>query len=55
MDKLSTSFINFLLSLLLMIVCCMVRLLMAEKVGKLCRDDSVEGLRFYPNKFLMNL
>jgi len=29
------------------------RLLLAEKAGKLCRDDSVEGLRFYPNKFLM--
>lgn len=28
------------------------RLLLAEKAGKLCRDDSVEGLRFYPNKFL---
>ncbi|XP_068907055.1 vacuolar protein-sorting-associated protein 36 isoform X1 [Tenebrio molitor] len=28
------------------------RLLTAEKYGKSCRDDSVEGLRFYPNKFL---
>ncbi|XP_057314779.1 vacuolar protein-sorting-associated protein 36-like [Hydractinia symbiolongicarpus] len=28
------------------------RLLLSEKFGKLCRDDSVEGLRFYPNKFL---
>lgn len=28
------------------------RLLMAEKIGHLCRDDSVEGLRFYPNLFL---
>ncbi|XP_043927599.1 vacuolar protein-sorting-associated protein 36 isoform X1 [Protopterus annectens] len=28
------------------------RLLMAEKIGRLCRDDSVEGLRFYPNLFL---
>jgi len=28
------------------------RLLAAERVGKLCRDDSIEGLRFYPNKFL---
>ncbi|KAF3840784.1 hypothetical protein F7725_006646 [Dissostichus mawsoni] len=27
------------------------RLLLAEKVGHLCRDDSVEGLRFYPNLF----
>uniref|UniRef100_A0A8C6PL57 Vacuolar protein-sorting-associated protein 36 n=1 Tax=Nothobranchius furzeri TaxID=105023 RepID=A0A8C6PL57_NOTFU len=27
------------------------RLLLAEKVGHLCRDDSVEGLRFYPNRF----
>ncbi|KAF6036320.1 VPS36 [Bugula neritina] len=28
------------------------RLLLAEQKGKLCRDDTVEGLRFYPNKFL---
>jgi len=28
------------------------RLLSAESDGLLCRDDSVEGLRFYPNKFL---
>jgi len=28
------------------------RLLSAESQGLLCRDDSVEGLRFYPNKFL---
>ena len=28
------------------------RLLAAEQDGKLCRDDSVEGLRFYPNLFL---
>nr|XP_028577935.1 vacuolar protein-sorting-associated protein 36 isoform X3 [Podarcis muralis] len=28
------------------------RLLLAEKMGQLCRDDSVEGLRFYPNLFL---
>ncbi|NXJ97550.1 VPS36 protein, partial [Corythaixoides concolor] len=27
-------------------------LLLAEKMGHLCRDDSVEGLRFYPNLFL---
>ena len=30
----------------------MCRLLVTEKAGTLCRDDSVEGLRFYPNKFL---
>ncbi|EFA02261.1 vacuolar protein-sorting-associated protein 36 [Tribolium castaneum] len=30
------------------------RLLTAEKHGKSCRDDSIEGLRFYPNKFLTN-
>lgn len=24
----------------------------AESVGKLCRDESTEGLKFYPNKFL---
>jgi len=28
------------------------RLLSAESEGLLCRDDSVEGLRFYPNRFL---
>lgn len=28
------------------------RLLAAEKIGKLCRDDTTEGLRFYPNLFL---
>ncbi|RZC33515.1 vacuolar protein-sorting-associated protein 36 [Asbolus verrucosus] len=28
------------------------RLLTAEKYGKSCRDDSIEGLRFYPNWFL---
>uniref|UniRef100_A0A3P9AE57 Vacuolar protein-sorting-associated protein 36 n=1 Tax=Esox lucius TaxID=8010 RepID=A0A3P9AE57_ESOLU len=27
------------------------RLFLAEKMGHLCRDDSVEGLRFYPNLF----
>lgn len=28
------------------------RLLLAEKMGHLCRDDSVEVLRFYPNLFM---
>ena len=28
------------------------RLLTAERAGKICRDDSIEGLRFYPNLFL---
>jgi len=28
------------------------RLLLSEKAGKLCRDDSVEGLRFYVNEFI---
>ena len=28
------------------------RLLLSERAGKLCRDDTVEGLRFYPNRFL---
>ncbi|KAL4229714.1 Vacuolar protein-sorting-associated protein 36 [Mactra antiquata] len=28
------------------------RLLLTEKVGGVCRDDSEEGLRFYPNLFL---
>ncbi|XP_065369947.1 vacuolar protein-sorting-associated protein 36-like [Calliphora vicina] len=29
------------------------RLLAAERLGKLCRDQSLEGLRFYPN-FILN-
>ncbi len=28
------------------------RLLAAEGAGKACRDESVEGLRFYTNRFL---
>eukprot|EP00731_Ephydatia_muelleri_P031182 Em0022g696a len=28
------------------------RLLMSERAGNLCRDDTVEGLQFYPNRFL---
>lgn len=28
------------------------RLRFAEEQGKLCRDDTIEGLFFYPNKFL---
>ena len=28
------------------------RLLVTEQAGKACRDDSVEGLRFYPNLFI---
>ena len=28
------------------------RLLLTEKVGGVCRDDTVEGLRFFPNLFL---
>ena len=28
------------------------RLLEAEKAGEACRDDSVEGLRFYHNRFI---
>ncbi|KAL1452938.1 hypothetical protein WDU94_007120 [Cyamophila willieti] len=29
------------------------RLLLAETAGKLCRDQSIEGLRFYENKFIL--
>ena len=29
------------------------RLLSAESEGLLCRDHTVEGLRFYPNRFLI--
>merc|ERR1719206_1161049 len=28
------------------------RLLAAEDVGRVCRDDTVEGLKFFPNLFL---
>lgn len=28
------------------------RLIVTEKAGRICRDDSVEGLKFYPNRFL---
>lgn len=28
------------------------RLLLAEKNGLLCRDESIQGLSFFPNKFL---
>lgn len=28
------------------------RLLVTERLGKVCRDESVEGLRFYPNLLL---
>ncbi|XP_013778266.1 vacuolar protein-sorting-associated protein 36-like [Limulus polyphemus] len=31
------------------------RLLSAEKSGFICRDDSVEGLRFYKNRFLKEM
>lgn len=31
---------------------CRQQLDMAEKAGDLCRDESLEGLKFYPNKFL---
>lgn len=30
------------------------RLLTTEKFGKICRDESIEGVRFYPNLFLDN-
>ncbi|GFN75050.1 vacuolar protein-sorting-associated protein 36 [Plakobranchus ocellatus] len=31
------------------------RLLMAEKMGGVCRDETVEGLNFYPNRFLTEI
>ncbi|KAK6056370.1 EAP30/Vps36 family protein [Cooperia oncophora] len=31
------------------------RLLAAEEQAKLCRDDSTEGLKFYPNRFLIDV
>lgn len=30
------------------------RLLTTEKAGQVCRDESIEGLRFYPNLFLQS-
>lgn len=30
-------------------------LLIAEREGVLCRDESIEGLRFYPNLFLQRI
>jgi len=32
-------------------MCLFDRLLTAERAGKLCRDESMEGLRFYANLF----
>ena len=31
------------------------RLIVTETAGHICRDDSVEGLKFYPNKFLQEV
>lgn len=31
------------------------RLFTSERAGKICRDESMEGLRFYPNLFLKNI
>lgn len=31
------------------------RLLTAEKSGQLCRDESTEGLRFFPNRFITDI
>ncbi|XP_065886367.1 vacuolar protein-sorting-associated protein 36-like [Dysidea avara] len=28
------------------------RLLLTEQAGRICRDESIQGLRFFPNKFL---
>uniref|UniRef100_A0A6V7JTP5 Vacuolar protein-sorting-associated protein 36 n=1 Tax=Bracon brevicornis TaxID=1563983 RepID=A0A6V7JTP5_9HYME len=28
------------------------RLMVTEKCGRACRDDTIEALRFYPNLFL---
>jgi ESCRT-II complex subunit VPS36 len=29
------------------------QLLLAERAGRICRDDTMEGLRFYRNRFLL--
>lgn len=44
--------LDLLLTILFVLSMVFFRLLLAEKMGHLCRDDSVEGLRFYPNLFL---
>lgn len=36
------------------IVLAQERLLTAERSGGICRDESIGGLRFYPNLFLKN-
>lgn len=36
------------------IVLAQERLLTAERSGGICRDESIEGLRFYQNLFLKN-
>lgn len=30
------------------------RLLTTERAGKVCRDESIEGLQFFPNRLLEN-
>uniref|UniRef100_A0A8C9Z8W6 Vacuolar protein-sorting-associated protein 36 n=1 Tax=Sander lucioperca TaxID=283035 RepID=A0A8C9Z8W6_SANLU len=51
LDKGSLTAEEFAKLLGLSVLLCKERLLLAEKMGHLCRDDSVEGLRFYPNRF----
>lgn len=43
---------NYIMTILLYYLIINNRLLLTEAAGKACRDDSVEGLRFYPNRFL---
>ena len=61
MDCLSVYFMGLPVCLFHGIVCLFIswivslvyfRLLLTEKVGGVCRDDTVEGLRFFPNLFL---
>ncbi|KAK2708295.1 hypothetical protein QYM36_014037, partial [Artemia franciscana] len=45
---------SFAIILRISVILARERLLSAERIGKVCRDESVEGLKFYPNLFLIN-
>jgi ESCRT-II complex subunit VPS36 len=50
-EKLSLSVEELARALNISIMLALERLLIAERMGKVCRDESVEGLRFYENLF----
>lgn len=56
MEELNTLSIEELARILnISIVLAQERLFIAEKAGGICRDESIEGLRFYPNMFIKNM